>query len=69
MIFDIFSPLLTLVLTYTALYPPYIYIYYVINKEIDFYFMALNLGSSIVFLYNLERPYLFTLYKCHNVCV
>ena len=68
MIFDIFSPLLSFVLTYTALYPLYIHIY-VINKEIDFYFMALNLGSSIVFLYNLERPYLFTLYKFHNVCV
>nr|DAZ61303.1 MAG TPA: hypothetical protein [Caudoviricetes sp.] len=30
--------------------------------------MALNLGSSIVFLYNLERPYLFTLYKFRKIC-
>lgn len=30
--------------------------------------MTLNLGSSIVFLYNLERPYLFTLYKFRKIC-
>ena len=30
--------------------------------------MTPNLGSSIVFLYNLERPYLFTLYKFRKIC-